>query len=63
MRDLLTRGEIDDREVEIEVRALPMGVDIMAPPGMEEMQQQLQSVLSNLGGNRTRTRRVKVARH
>jgi len=60
MRDLLTRGEIDDREVEIEVRAMPMGVDIMAPPGMEEMQQQLQSVLSNLGGSRTRTRRVKV---
>jgi len=60
MRDLLIRGEIDDREVEIEVRAMSMGVDIMAPPGMEEMQQQLQSVLSNLGGGRTRTRRVKV---
>ncbi|HWG75815.1 MAG TPA: ATP-dependent protease ATPase subunit HslU [Steroidobacteraceae bacterium] len=60
MREMLARGELDEREVEIEVRALPMGVDIMAPPGMEEMQQQLQSVLSNLGGNRTRTRRVKV---
>src|ERR1700739_4652868 len=60
LRDKLVRGEIDEREVEIEVRALPMGVEIMAPPGMEEMQQQLQSVLSNLGGNRTRTRRVKV---
>jgi ATP-dependent HslUV protease ATP-binding subunit HslU len=60
MHDLLARGELDEREVEIEVRALPVGVDIMAPPGMEEMQQQLQSVLSNLGGNRTRTRRVKV---
>ncbi|MGA2023898.1 MAG: ATP-dependent protease ATPase subunit HslU [Steroidobacteraceae bacterium] len=60
LRELLKRGEIDDREVEIEVRSLPGGVDIMAPPGMEEMQQQLQSVLSNLGGSRTRTRRVKV---
>jgi ATP-dependent HslUV protease ATP-binding subunit HslU len=60
LRDMLVRGEIDEREVEIEVRALPGGVDIMAPPGMEEMQQQLQSVLSNLGGGRTRTRRVKV---
>jgi ATP-dependent HslUV protease ATP-binding subunit HslU len=59
LRDLLTRGELDEREVEIEVRSFG-GVDIMAPPGMEEMQQQLQSVLSNLGGNRTRTRRVKV---
>ena len=60
LRDMLTRGEIDEREVEIEVRAMPMGVEIMAPPGMEEMQQQLQSVLSGLGGSRTRTRRVKV---
>ncbi|HXW74329.1 MAG TPA: AAA family ATPase, partial [Steroidobacteraceae bacterium] len=60
LRDMLSRGEIDDREVEIEVRSSPMGVDIMAPPGMEEMQQQLQAVLSNLGGSRTRTRRVKV---
>jgi ATP-dependent HslUV protease ATP-binding subunit HslU len=60
LRDLLTRGELDEREVEIEVRSIGGGVDIMAPPGMEEMQQQLQSVLSNLGGNRTRTRRVKV---
>ena len=61
LRDMLTRGEINDREVEIEVRSLSNGIDIMAPPGMEEMQQQLQSVLSNLGGNRTRTRRVKVS--
>ena len=39
---------------------MPMGVEIMAPPGMEEMQQQLQSMFQNLGGNRTRTRKVKV---
>jgi ATP-dependent HslUV protease ATP-binding subunit HslU len=37
-----------------------MGVEIMAPPGMEEMQQQLQSMFANLGGNRTRTRKVRV---
>ena len=60
LREMLKRGEIDEREVEIEVRAQGGGVDIMAPPGMEEMQQQLQAVLSNLGGARTRTRRVKV---
>jgi ATP-dependent HslUV protease ATP-binding subunit HslU len=59
-REMLKRGELDEREIEIEVRAVPMGVEIMAPPGMEEMQQQLQSVLSGLGGNRTKTRRVKV---
>ena len=56
----MLRGELDEREVEIELRALPMGVEIMAPPGMEEMQQQLQSMFQNLGGNRTRTRKVKV---
>ena len=59
-RTMLRAHELDEREVEIEVRSLPGGVDIMAPPGMEEMQQQLQSLFQNLGGNRTRTRKVKV---
>jgi ATP-dependent HslUV protease ATP-binding subunit HslU len=59
-RRMLRAGELDDREIEIEVRAMPMGVEIMAPPGMEEMQQQLQSMFQNLGGNRTRSRKVKV---
>ncbi len=59
-RRMLRAGELDEREVEIEVRALPVGVEIMAPPGMEEMQQQLQSMFQNLGGNRTRNRKVKV---
>jgi ATP-dependent HslUV protease ATP-binding subunit HslU len=60
MRKMLREGALDDREIEIEVRAMPMGVEIMAPPGMEEMQQQLQSMFANLGGNRTRTRKMKV---
>jgi ATP-dependent HslUV protease ATP-binding subunit HslU len=59
-RAMIESGEIGEREIEIELRANPMGVEIMAPPGMEEMQQQLSSLLANLGGNRTRTRRVKV---
>jgi ATP-dependent HslUV protease ATP-binding subunit HslU len=59
-RKMLREGQLDERDVEIELRALPMGVEIMAPPGMEEMQQQLQSMFQNLGGNRTRTRKVKV---
>ncbi|MGH8230121.1 MAG: ATP-dependent protease ATPase subunit HslU, partial [Steroidobacteraceae bacterium] len=59
-RAMLRQGELDDREIEVEVRMLPMGVEIMAPPGMEEMQQQLQSMFQNLSGNRTRTRKVKV---
>ena len=60
-RKMLREHELDDREIEIELRSLPVGVEIMAPPGMEEMQQQLQSMFQNLGGNRQRTRKVKVA--
>jgi ATP-dependent HslUV protease ATP-binding subunit HslU len=59
-RKMLREGELDEREIEIELRAMPMGVEIMAPPGMEEMQQQLQSMFANLGGNRSKTRKVKV---
>src|SRR5580700_5852625 len=60
LRKRLREGDLDDREIEVELRSLPAGVEIMAPPGMEEMQQQLQSMFQNLGGNRTRTRKVKV---
>ena len=42
-RKMLREDELDDSEIEIELRAMPAGVEIMAPPGMEEMQQQLQS--------------------
>ena len=51
-RKMLREGSLDDREIEIEVRAMPAGVEIMAPPGMEEMQQQLASMFSNLGGGK-----------
>jgi ATP-dependent HslUV protease ATP-binding subunit HslU len=59
-RKMLREGELDDREIEIEVRAIPMGVEIMAPPGMEEMTQQLQGMFQNLGGGRTRQRKLKI---
>ncbi len=60
-RVMLERGELNDREIEIELRQMPVGLEIMAPPGMEEMQQQLQSVLQNMGGQRTRPKRLKVS--
>jgi ATP-dependent HslUV protease ATP-binding subunit HslU len=60
-RKMLREGQIDDREIEIEVRAVPMGVEIMAPPGMEELSQQLQGMFQNLGGQRSRPRKLKVA--
>jgi ATP-dependent HslUV protease ATP-binding subunit HslU len=59
-RKMLREGELDDREIEIEVRAIPHGVEIMAPPGMEEMTQQLQGMFQNLGGGRTRPRKLKI---
>src|SRR5688572_17257626 len=59
-RKMLREGQLDDREIEIEVRAMPVGVEIMAPAGMEDLTQQLQSMFSNLGGNRTKERKVKV---
>jgi len=59
-RKMLREGQLDDREIEIEVRAISSGVEIMAPPGMEEMTQQLQGMFQNLGGGRTRARKVKI---
>jgi ATP-dependent HslUV protease ATP-binding subunit HslU len=59
-RKMLREGQLDDREVEIEVRSLPVGLEIMAPPGMEEMTQQLQGMFQNLGQGRTRSRKVKI---
>ena len=59
-RKMLREGQLDDRDIEIELRAVPVGVEIMAPPGMEELSQQLQGMFSNLSGDRTKTRKVKV---
>jgi len=60
MREKLMRGELDDREIEVEVAVRPIGVEIMAPPGMEEMTSQLQSMFQNLATGRTKTRKLKV---
>ena len=60
MRERLLKGDLDDREIEIEVATRPVGVEIMAPPGMEEMTSQLQSLFQNLSSGRTRTRKLKV---
>jgi ATP-dependent HslUV protease ATP-binding subunit HslU len=60
MRDRLHRGDLDEREIEIEVAAHSVGVEIMAPPGMEEMTNQLQSMFQNLTSGRTKTRKLRV---
>jgi ATP-dependent HslUV protease ATP-binding subunit HslU len=59
-RKMLREGQLSEREIEIDVRAIPAGVQIMAPPGMEEMQEQLSSMFANLGGQRTKPRKMKV---
>ena len=59
-RKMLREGALNEREVELDLRAIPAGVQIMAPPGMEEMQEQLSSMFANLGGARTKPRKLKV---
>ncbi|MEM7254674.1 MAG: ATP-dependent protease ATPase subunit HslU [Pseudomonadota bacterium] len=59
-RKLLREGKLDEREIEIEVSAPQVGVEIMAPPGMEEMTSQLQGLFQNLGGGKTATRKLPV---
>ena len=59
-RKMLREGKLDDKEIEIDIQAMPVGVEIMAPPGMEEMTNQLQGMFANLGGQRRQTRKLKV---
>ncbi len=59
-RKLLREGELDDRDIEIEVESPMVGVEIMAPPGMEEMTSQLQSMFQNVSGGRRNKRKLKV---
>jgi ATP-dependent HslUV protease ATP-binding subunit HslU len=59
-RKMLREGKLDDKEIEIDLQAMPIGVEIMAPPGMEEMTSQLQGMFQNMGGNRSKTRKLKV---
>jgi ATP-dependent HslUV protease ATP-binding subunit HslU len=60
-RKMLREGELDQREVEIDVQGQAVGVEIMAPPGMEEMSNQLQSMFQSMASGKHRTRKLKVA--
>jgi len=59
-RKKLREGDLDDKEIDVDISVNPIGVEIMAPPGMEEMTSQLQGMFQNLGGNRTKTRKLKI---
>ncbi|RKZ74188.1 MAG: HslU--HslV peptidase ATPase subunit [Candidatus Parabeggiatoa sp. nov. 1] len=59
-RKMLREGQLDEREIEIELNETRVGVEIMAPPGMEEMTNQLQSMFQNLSGGRTKNRKLRI---
>ena len=60
MRKKLREGDLDDKEIEIDVHVAPMGVEIMAPPGMEEMTSQFQGMLQSMGSDKTRSRKMSI---
>lgn len=59
-RKKLREGELDDKEIEIEVPAAKVGVEIMAPPGMEDMTNQLQNMFSSFGNDKTKTVKMPI---
>ncbi|MFI0399374.1 MAG: ATP-dependent protease ATPase subunit HslU [Thiolinea sp.] len=59
-RKKLRENELDDKEVEVELSGANMGVEIMTPPGMEEMASQLQSMFQNMGNQKKRRRKLKI---
>jgi ATP-dependent HslUV protease ATP-binding subunit HslU len=61
MRKKLREGGLDDKEIEVDVHVAPVGVEIMAPPGMEEMTSQLQGMFQNLSTGKRKSRKMKVS--
>lgn len=61
LRERLRAGELDEREIELELSVAPASVEIMTPPGMEDMASQLQSMFQNLAGGKTKRRKLKIA--
>lgn len=59
-RKKLREGDLDDKEIEVDTLSSPVGVEIMAPPGMEDMTNQLQSMFSSMGSGRTKKRKMSV---
>ncbi|AWI79643.1 MAG: HslU--HslV peptidase ATPase subunit [Betaproteobacteria bacterium HGW-Betaproteobacteria-13] len=59
-RKKLREGELDDKEIEIELAASPMHAEIFAPPGMEELTQQIQGMFQNMGNGKRKQRKLKI---
>jgi ATP-dependent HslUV protease ATP-binding subunit HslU len=62
MRKKLREGDLNDKDIEVDVQVAPMGVEIMAPPGMEEMTSQLQGMFQNMGSGKTKPRKMKISK-
>jgi len=60
-RKKLREGELDDKEIEIELAGSPMQAEIFAPPGMEELTSQIQGMFQNMGGARKKSRKLKIS--
>ncbi len=60
-RKKLREGELDDKEIEIDVAAPSMQAEIFAPPGMEELTQQIQGMFQNIGGGKKKSRKLKIS--
>jgi ATP-dependent HslUV protease ATP-binding subunit HslU len=61
MRKKLREGDLNDKEIEVDITAPSVGVEIMAPPGMEDMTNQLQGMFQNLNSGKTKTRKMKIS--
>lgn len=61
-RKQLREGTLNDNEIEIDLAAAPVGIEIMSPPGMEEMTSQLQSMFQQVGSQRTKTRKITIGK-
>ena len=61
MRKKLREGELDDKEIEIEVRGQQPGMEFMTPPGMEQLASQLQGMFQNLGGQQSQRQRLRIS--
>ncbi|MCP4188000.1 MAG: ATP-dependent protease ATPase subunit HslU [Gammaproteobacteria bacterium] len=59
-RKMLREGKLNDKEIEIDLQLPSVGVEIMAPPGMEDMTNQLQGLFQNLGSQKTKARKLRV---
>ena len=59
-RKMLREGKLDDKEIEVEVTAMPAQMEIMAPPGMEDLTSQIQGMFQQMGGSRRKLRKMKI---